>query len=234
MAIVTTQYYVPSVGMAWKGAVDDFVSYVAGTVTSYASSLVTVFPYKALRIDMTSGSDTIRHEYILAGIAGTGQCPFWLVMQESGWRYMPAPMPATFAGGSTQSNWNTLMVAVRQLLLVNLCSASNDGYTQESITGTLGMNAACWHGAYYRREVVAVDAMLIYVYSSALEFNVLVGLVTDGLSTGQPVAVGGGGGSFDDSNIVEALQDIATQSVDYTANNGSAIFSLRGKVNTET
>ena len=233
MAIIETKYYCPDIGMAWKGAVDDFVAYVATTYSAMVCTLTTEFPWIALRVDLTSGSDTVRHTYIVPNISSTHNIPFTCIIQTTGWRYMPPPMPATFAGNSTQAKWRTIMAALRKTILTTWGTSSNDGWTEESGSGSYSLNWAYWHGLFYNREVLAVDVQAIYIYSSPLEFDTLVGLPTDGLAEGQPIAIGGGGGSVDVSGIVEGLQDIATRSVDYVANNGSAIFSMYGKVNTE-
>jgi hypothetical protein len=55
---------------------------------------------------------------------------------------------------------------------------------------------------------------------------------TDYIAQRTPVAVvsGGGGGSIDLTPVVTALNDIATMDADYTANNGGAIWTMRGRV----
>jgi len=230
VAIIETKYYCPGFGMAWKGAVDDFVAYVATTYSAMVCALTTEFPWLALRVDLTSGADTVRHTYIIPNVSGTHQTPFTCIMSMTGWRYMPPPMPATFAGNNTQAKWRTIMKALRVSILTTWGTSTNDGYTEESGSGSYGLNWACFHGLYYNREVLAVDTQIIYVYSSPLEFDTLVALPTDGIVAGHPVAVGGGGGGVDLTATNAILNDIANQENTVSINNGTNMWSLNSGV----
>jgi hypothetical protein len=185
-------------------------------------------------VNITLGStpSNVVHEYVVPPIGSGGQVPHDFILNSPGWQWMPLPMPATIGASNTQVLWRNGPAAMRKAMLESWGGASDPGWTERSGTGDFGTNWAHFYSQFYNRGVVSLDAMLIYLITNTGDFPATWSSESNGQCPVAPVPIISGGGSVDLSPVTTALNDIATRSVDYVANNGGAIFSMYGKVNT--
>ena len=221
-------------GQAWANALAQYMQFCIGYWTSIDVSPGT---YGGLRtIDVAVANDDLDHEliYIVSSIEDDRTATLSEVFSSPGWR---AQVSGTMQVGAIDVGivFDGVIVPAKKTILEAFCGATISGESATSAGGYVYLNGYWnhWMWRASRHQEVAVDELLLWEvnFGDPPQVDEDQGPPTDGLIAGGGSVMAGG--AVNTASIVSALQDIATRSVDYVANNGSAIFSMYGKVNTE-
>jgi len=148
---------------------------------------------------------------------------------------MPTILAPTYGARNTKTDWNTNMIALRRSIwttwtTATLGAAALNTLTLSTLTGVCDLR----HWTVQQGNVIAYDVTsIVTAVQSSVEYFPS-NLPIDNGMPGQTLVVAGlsPAPEFDDSGIVGAIEDVALIDQDISINNGSAIFSARGKVRT--
>jgi len=220
-------------GAVWASAMALWDAFATGTYTSWAYARNNVDPMKGEKITVglpAGGTDTFT---FLDPTCRNGERQSLLyLMNTPGWR-MPLtkcyanPLPS---GASMTDAYHDGPRNLRREMVNNWTGVSPDGSTNDVTDTEFGITGQYYCDVYVDHLAVATDAYGVYFGTPT--YDGMQGYPSDfvGGTTMVVPSAGGGGGSIDLTPVVAALEDIATRDVDYTFNNGSAIFSMQGKV----
>jgi hypothetical protein len=144
---------------------------------------------------------------------------------------------ATTVGARTPANEFGLFASTnRRIFVSNWIGGSNLTAQSASNSVSVGITVtATIASTVYTVQLLAHADILILTTGTvtATVTNSAEANLSDEPVPGSTTSYGGSGGTVDTDAIVAALNDIALIDVEYTANNGGAIWSMRGKVRSE-
>ena len=228
--MATINVYSTGPGDAWSRAAQLFYQYATGIYSSFAYALSTEFPWRALNVTVGVGAGTDLYHIVVPGIGQGGQVPFAGILNSPGWRTMPQWMPAIIGGANTEVEWRNKMAAMRADILTTWGGASTPGWVERSGSGSYGLNWVHFYSQFTDRELVSLDASLIYVSSTGFTLDEYDGAPVDSQASGSNTSMVAGSSTAGLQGLVEAVQDIAFRDVDVSFNNGDTIYSARGGV----
>lgn len=236
MAIATSNPVFATVGAAWAAALVewniqlnsvDAVTLTAGTTAH--------FGYHAWFVQSLTapGNGTLKNFVCLDLPDTMTYAPFAYFLQSPGIRSAQKGWFNT--GGST--NIRTLfqnnLLAARAVALETWFGCRPVTYQIQNYLTLGSQQDQCQYLAFVTQGVmVAIDSLIMTYFLGAGSVPLPnTNPPTDGIvSTGNfPIAIGG---TLDGSQLIQAVNDVASIDFDYTANNGGAIFSMRGRTNT--
>jgi hypothetical protein len=213
--------------------VADFASAVATGATSMSTGVGSTGPYRHLEISTVGGSSPFFNVYICCDCEATQKWGVEYILSCPGFRSQPLLLPTTCGMGDTATAWDDHMNAVRRVLVQIDATATRASFGPVALTGVFGVNPKTWIDVYNDKITVGVDTTTLWLGASDGSFDSWPNNPTDGLLASVPIP------SIDMGPVVQAinslipyLNDIALIDVEYTANNGSAVITLRGKVKT--
>lgn len=233
MPTTNNNIIVPSIGIAWTLIVAQWSAWVQDDAKSVTFSQGDLLGQRFVSISFSTGPTSVNNNYILADIkAASSDVPIGYIATSPGWRAMPGILNDVYGGNDTLESWRDQVLPARAQYWATLAGITAPVWTHADHSGTVtGVTSRHSYAEVSQRLLSAMDAGLCTVVSSALAAGTVVeqGL-GDGLMAGVVLPAMSAGGQQDLSGVIAALNDIALIDVDYTANNGGAIFSLRGKV----
>jgi hypothetical protein len=228
---------VPNGAAAWQALLQTWDLFADHTYVSWSFAYAHPSFYHQWTVTMGlsgGGSDTV--VVIPVDVEYTDVSPIMYLFGLPGWRTTSPKVyqDPLWDGNSPYDDYASGPLLLRRDIALKYTGVGA-GYNQSDYTGTrLGVQIAWWSSHYIHDLILAID-------TTQLVFGVLSGTTfqaqpTDGvvISPATVYASGGSGGApIDLTPVVAALEDIASVDVTYTANNGGAIWSMRGKVNAE-
>jgi hypothetical protein len=209
--------------------------YAQGTYTAFSWAYTSGGPYRQWTITVTN-PDTSTDTYLLVGLdcEVSARPPLPYIVGSPGFR-SPPPRAYPFLlpdGNQARYQYRDGMWNLRKDIINRYGGSSISGEDEDQTSGSYDVDTHYWFGAYKRSDgMVIVDASGISY--GTLDAGTTYAYPSDFVGSSMPVALSaGGGGAVDLTPVVDALNDIALIDVDYTANNGATIFSMRGKVRT--
>ena len=223
-------------GAVWQSCMALWDQYASGSFTAWAYARNNIDPMKGEKITVglpAGGTDTYTY---LDPTSRTGERQSLLyLMQAPGWRSpltkcYPNPLPdASAMPGAFQSGPRNL----RRDMVLNWCVTSPDASTNDGFGPVFGINGEYYLDVYVDELCVATD--VIGVYYGTPTISGMQGYPSDFVGSGIVVMPSaGGGGSVDLTGVIAAINNVATTDVTYTANNGGAVWSMRGMVRAGT
>ncbi len=235
MATNTLTEWHPHLGSIWQRAIGLWEGYIGDATVTWAALYTTVSSHWCWQITLTGAVDTNVYKLVDGGRRAADFQPVQYIDTLPGWRAMPKAQAATQAGRTSDTDWNTNMVAARAAIWVDYDNGDTVSYTLTSKNLTsLSMVAK------YRYAVVRYDndtifdvTCLITATQTATEYLYNGYPVTSGVPVNVLAVLGGaGGGGVDLSGVVAAINEVANADPEYVANNGANIFSMRSRVRT--
>lgn len=229
----TTTTLVPTVGALWQLALSLWDQYATGVYTTWAGAYYSASGYRgvAITVGLPAGGTDIHRILALETDDGNTQTITSLA-NSPGWNAtLSSVYPDTLPDStSCVTSYHLGPVALRITIWNDFCNCTTGPQTADFAGPSFGVENAIWHFAISFGLSWVLDAT--GVMHGALTATSLEAYPTDYIAQRTPVAVvsGGGGGSIDLTPVVTALNDIATMDADYTANNGGAIWTMRGRV----
>jgi hypothetical protein len=159
--------------------------------------------------------------------------PMHYVASLPGWNTVPPFVQESVGARDNNAYFRTHLWEIKKTVF----SFCTDGVVQTDeniVSGIAGANTntQTYYAAFQCGAVVCIVMQQAFMKNTGSTYDPLNGSsMYNAYSEGNPGAGSAGGGSVDLTPVVAALNDIAMIDVDYTANNGSAVFSMRGKVN---
>jgi hypothetical protein len=222
----------PHAGAIWTQALQLWDDYAQGTYTTWAYAVAPtggMFGYK-ITVGLPAGGTD---DYTLVDLSvrdGYQQAVSYL-MQLPGWRaQLNKPYPDTLPDGhGALGKFQDLLRNFRRQIWLTHCSASPAHSIDGVGDSAFGLNMYTSTDVMQRGLLLVTDT-IEFAYGT-MDADTLVAYPTDGIGMETGSVVGGSsGGSVDLTPVVDALEDIATMDVEYQANNGGAVWSMRGKV----
>lgn len=231
----TTNEYLPHAGAVWARAVALFSGSTPFADRTLTFSITTIDGWRVLNVGYTTPSTFVNVNLYDMYQSDAELYNFSFIQTLPGIRNMPNTMAKETSGINLLDKYINTVSTCRQNWM-----AAITGWTYTYLLDTdwtvanpnVRARAVVW--AIRKKLNFGTDWIAAQASNDAVTPAGLLNAVpsAQGQPATVPVAVvGGGGAEIDTAGIVEALNDIALRDVDYTANNGSAIFSMRGKVN---
>lgn len=222
----------PTIGAAWLRVLSFFEDFAAGTYTTFAATNYSESGMRSFQITLgLPGGGTDVWQVIIGNMGdGTNPSPSD-VLNSPGFRNMsqvvfPLTLPS---GDDVRTIFNAQLGNLRDIFFIAFCGVSHGGSTDTDTGLAMGIDCHYWCRTYYGHMNVVTDV-------PGVMYGTFTGDEFAGMSTnfvgGETIAAagGGGGGGVDLTPVVDALEDIATMDVEYQANNGGTVWSMRGKV----
>jgi hypothetical protein len=229
--MATTTTLCPTMGALWLQVLALWDQYATGTFTSwsFATHNVSGFYGKAITVGLSGGGTDV-HQLVALDCPTSGVVPLAYALSCPGWRNPPPNVyPDTLPdGGSCVTKYSVGPVALRTNWLSNVCGATIGVVDNDFAGPAFGVSNTIFYFDVSFGLQIMVDAT--GVMHGTLAADGLLAYPGDYVGSSVPVAGGGGGGSVDLGPVVDALEDIATMDVEYQANNGGTVWSMRGKV----
>lgn len=232
MATITNTEYYPHVGQVWKRAVQLWEVYLQDATLAWSSSLTAVNSKMALTVTLAGPVDTTIYRLSDVNHASGRVYGLDFIFTLPGMMYMPKVLEASYGARVTKTEFGNK--------ISNLRASAIAQWTQgtQIQTGTGSFNVfnptgeVTWSVQTYRLDFMVVqDAMNLFTVASTVTDTFPGGEnPTQGVSRQSVTLAGGSSAPQDNTAIVAALNDIAMIDVSYTANNGGAVWSMRGKV----
>lgn len=233
MATTIIKEYYPHAGAVWSRAIDLVTTYLTTVGMAMAWEVSTESGYHRLLINLTEGPDTNSYRLFDLDHPATEFYTFNYFFTLPGIHKSPPILPKERGTFSVLNLWDAQMQLMRFLFVETLlnCTYTYLGtgeFTQANPPTLLKtLDARVRKGLNLGFDQVccatANDGAPAEYIGAQPNFQ--------GQPNGYPAQIiGGGGSAIDTAPIVAALNDIALIDVDYVANNGGVVFSLRGKV----
>lgn len=234
MADITTTEYFPDVGQLWARVVALWEYYVQNTTSSWIVYYSAVSSCRAATVIWTEGGDDLYHQLLDISLAGSGKRRVDDIISAPGFSTAPKTLLTSYGSHSPGTDWAGTLWFARNKIIENWSNAeqlldNQQSWTLAPMSGTSYIRTSVWR----ERNVALADTSTLTTWDGASGAEIAGGQnpAFPGKTPSVPVIGGGGGGSVDLAPVVEALQDIALRDVDYQANNGSTVFTMRGRVN---
>jgi hypothetical protein len=236
---VNAYFKCATAGAAWSAVAALWSSYVPHEDWSWSYTFGTgaFGPTNFLKVTVAivKPDDTYNYNYIIVDTpivsGGRGAGPVSYVISQPGWSTNAPPVLFTYGGRTSLDDYQTNVHPLKRDLVyacTNVAAATDwrfdggGGYIGEVEYKTWGMLYLDFAGPVLALDQIMVDSNPEYP-------RIPDASLANPLQLGRP-GCPSGGGSVDLAPVVAALQEIALIDVDYTANNGGTIFSMRGKV----
>lgn len=237
MATTTTNILCPNVGAAWANVLGIWTNLITLSGISIATSLITNLGMRGIQIYSVGAVDTNIYNNFCADIDATAtKVPMPYVLSAPGWRAVPKTLPETSTSGNTKLLFENILVPIRTQILTSWCGATQQALvtTTNTFPNVTGYALHQYEARYVCVMQSALDGYSLTTKTPAVTLiNANDAQTTDGLLCGQPgMVVGGTINEAVLAPLVAAVEACALIDVDYSANNGGSIFSLRGRVKT--
>lgn len=235
MAVITYEQYYPDIGKMWPDIVTLWTSYVQVDTLSWSTGLTTVSGRRVLGVTIDDGTDQTTYNFWDLAMAATQKYRAVDMVNLPGWMTPPPVMLSVYGSRVTSIDYTTTLWALRAFFYTWYCSASvavNAAHTYA--VSPPGANAFMKYIVWDEQFANGVDFLTLAVFDRTAnagfpgDVNPTAGARTPSV----PVIGGSTGKQIDLAPVVAALNEIALIDVDYTANNGGAVWSMRGKVRT--
>lgn len=235
MAISISNPTFATVGAAWTAALVEWNTFLnsVGSITLTAG-VTTHFGYHAwfVQQETTPGNGT-RKNFVCLDLPDTSSyTPFAYFLQSPGIRAQQKSSFGVIGAVNVRTLFQDNLLAARATALETWFGCRPVTYQIVNYLTLGAQQDQCQYLAFVTQGVmVAIDSLIsAYVLGAGSVPLPNTNPPTDGIvSTGNfPIAIGG---FLDGQQLVDAVNDVASIDFDYTANNGGAIFSMRGRVN---
>lgn len=236
MATVTVTELYPHPGQIWARLVQLWETYIATPAWSWgALSMTAVNGHRAATQTINDGTDNVLYQLVDCNTISSDRMGMPAFFSLPNISKSPKFMPTTVGARTPASEFGLFGRTNRQPFVANWIGGSN--LTGQSASNSVNVGIT----------VTATIEAIVYTVQLAAHADVLIlttGTVTSAVTNsaeanladepvpGSLTSYGGTGGAVDSAGIIAALNDIALIDVEYTANNGGAIWSMRGKVRT--
>lgn len=233
MATTIVKEYYPHAGLVWSRTIDLLVIYLTTVGMGFAWEVATEGGYYRVMINLTVGADTTSYRLIDLDHPVGEFYSFGYFFTLPGIFKSPPVLPKERGTFQTILLWDIQAQLLRALFVETLLNCTYTFLDGEDLTVANPPTIMRTLIARVRKALhIGVDQVSCATAGDGADPG-YIGTQPD--FQGAPMAppmmiVGGGGGTVDTAPIVAALNDIALIDVDYTANNGGTVFSLRGKV----
>lgn len=237
MALIETNEYFPNAGLVWSRASQALwaMAQVEGRIFDWR--ILTVGTRTVLQVDQIFSGNTNRISLFDQGKRAAEKYPLDYIFLLSGIKSGPVVLPKITGFARNVIDYGLpFMKAMREAYLAEISGwtptliQNVDFTTDDPATRIAG---AVW--SVVKDNHYQVDWLVVQAQDSTPVITGYVNSTPEGLglpALGPSAVVGGAGAEIDLAPIVAALNDIALIDVDYTANNGGAVWSMRGKVRT--
>lgn len=236
MATIDIAEYYPHAGLIWARAIDLLTPVVLDGALLWVWSSDPYGSLYRLQVQVNGGADDLHYSlYDLYQPAGE-HYSFDYVFTLPGIRKAPPIFPKLGGSRNTLDFWDASATDMRKSFMADITgwSSTEIDATDYTTTGP----ATRYKGAVWtvkKAQHFGTDWILAQADNGSPPAG-YVGAQPEaqGGPALAPVAVvGSGGQAVDLAPVVSALQDIALIDVSYTANNGGAVWSMRGRVAAE-
>lgn len=227
--------YCGNVGRVWSNFVIHFNSYaISAGITALNVTLDTSTGYRDLQLDAVQGANNVITHLIDTAMPATERYRADYLQGLPGWMTMFGPTAPVNSGKDFLVLFANTAIPTRELIWAQYTNATIQASGLVSWTiqpiGSAARNS--WR-VWTDNPTSGMD----WITAVAQLQQGTTGRWANSASPAEmgrspSVPVTGGGGELDTGAIVAALNDIALIDVDYTANNGGAVWSMRGKVRT--
>lgn len=237
MAVIATTLYYQDVGKIWQRVLTLWVSYLqTATKINWIRSLDVSTGYRAVVITVTQGANTLIDTMVDMGLPSSLKYPTDYLMSLPGWMTFPQALSPSFGAKVTASEFTATLAATREFIIeqfstASLIASNTLNWTMNPVSAQAYIHYTIWQ----ENARAGTDWMTLVTATTtpASLFGAGINPLEAGRTPSVPVIGATGPSEEQWAALVAALNDIALRDVDYTANNGSAIFSLRGRVNNE-
>jgi len=233
--MATTNYteWHPHVGTIWKRILELFTVWIADAALAWTAVAVGSGGFRGWTVTLTGAVDTAVYLLIDTTVLGTQVASPRFLRTLPGMDAQLKVMPVTQAGRTTKTEVNNKLVSIRRGIYTNWGAATLGSTTVATVTPP-GPSASLDIRYFWvaSNGVAFVDQITVYVATLGANESFYLDQQPYNAQQSEALTVAGGaaGGSVDLSGVVSALLEIADTETDYTANNGSNIFSLRSRV----
>jgi hypothetical protein len=232
LATIEVTEWHPDIGSVWARVVSLWTAYVVDITLSWTSATEIVNTHHSVIVTVVGATDTNIYHVVDGAAPSIDAQQILFVQSRSGWLFFPGVLEPTYGGRTTSTDWVTNIQALREDMWSAWCSAALTSVS------TLSYNLNGFGGvALIKYFVVQYDSTFFIDWTvvtvkaqTSSEFYFQSRPVSTGQLAPSQVVVGGSSAAADLTPVVAALNDIALIDVDYQANNGGDIFSLRGRV----
>lgn len=238
MADITIKELYTHPGLIWLRCIELYEAWLPDDTVAWTSTTTgLVSSRRALTIVLTGASDTTTYVLIDVNTSVNDCYHFSSFFALPGMGSMPKGTPLVVGSRTVTDVYGESIELARRTMVEYWTNSS-----QTSVAAYAGYNyveieiqSVQRVRSYNRYGYRWLDSTIICYYEQTTDVVVpgdqnLFNQPKEGAGV---AAGGGGGGSVDLSPVVEALNDIAMIDVDYSANNGGVVFSLRGRVRNE-
>lgn len=233
MATTHLYNYCANVGRVWLNTVTEINAFVLSAgITALNITLDTSSGYRDLSFDRVQGANNVIAHYIDTAMPATEKYRADYIQGLPGWMTMFGPTAPIVGAKDFLAIFASHGIATRNLIWAQYTQAVIQASGLASWTiqpiGSAAQNS--WR-VWTDNPTSGVDWITAVAQSQVFSTGGWANSASPAEMGRSPsVPVTGGGGDSGTAEIVAALNDIALIDVDYTANNGGTVFSLRGKV----
>lgn len=227
--------YCPNVGRVWLNTVTEINAFVVSAgITALNITLDTSTGYRDLQFDRVQGANNVIAHYIDTAMPATARYQADYLQGLPGWMTMFGPTAPIVGTKDFLAIFASHGIATRNLIWANYTNAIIQASGLASWTiQPLGSAAQNSWRVWTDNPTTGMD----WITAVAQLQQGTTGRWANGTSPAEmgrspSVPVVGSSGESGTAEIVAALNDIALIDVDYSANNGGAVWSMRGKVRT--
>lgn len=234
MATITKVEYYPDIGYVWSRIVQLYEGFIVDDTLNWIIYLGTHLGCRAAEVNIVGPVDTNVYKLVDVSMPSTVKYRPDQAISSPGWMTMCHNLLPQYGTRISSIDWSSRLWAARQ----HLWTYWIDATVMNDVTSNWALT--CPVANQYQRTLTAhantvfvVDWQTVTIFTPVVDQNFPNDQNPSMMGRTQSVpVVGSGGGSVDTGPIVAALNDIAMMDVDYTANNGGAVWSMRGKVRT--
>lgn len=228
----------PHIGSIWKRFVELWAGYVGNIAITLTTGVSTVTigsdTLKCVVISFDDGATHDIYSLIDAEMLSTMQAPCAHVASCPGWYAMPPPVTYRTGDRVSIDDWDAYMDGTRDSIWTVWCGATvgAPGSTQFSTPMTHGKVFLRYKPVNKKFEVI-MDYSACTVWDTTTPYVPEPALGTEAGNRAQPVVIVGGssgGAAIDTSAIVEAIESVSDQEIDYQANQYGDVWSIKARV----
>lgn len=240
MATINKYELHPNLGSVWNRAVNLWAQYVIDDTWTFAftntSHNVGFATLEVLQITINDGTDDNVYWLILNDTYTIlPHKPPLCITNQSGFYSTPPILAATYGTRTTLADADTNLKGMRELIWTTWTeSGINVAQSFNGLSNLTGSSCTVWTRTVYSGMQMVADWNSCQVANLSSAIQIYNGNdLMSGAGHAAILVAGPQPAPLDITPVVDALEDIASVDVTYTANNGGAVWSMRGKVNAE-
>ena len=226
--------YFPNMGVLWSRIITLWTTWVQQPGVSWSISIFPDPNYRVYDIAQSFGPTTNNFRLWDFGMPIASKYKADALRITPGWMTTPGVLTPNYGARVPGTEFISVLQPTRDFIWATATNAAQVSSTGSSYAfGPPGCTVHYQAATYTDGFVVLGDWLTLTTFQQ-LGISLFPNSTNPAISApNAPMPVVGSGGAAQDlTPIVEALNDIALIDVEYTANNGGAIWSMRGKVRT--